>query len=69
VGKRKVWDRKEAIKQLVGQLSDEQISELCSIIETAEVQGDYYFDGEGSTWQDDVATTLGSLADEIRGAC
>ena len=62
---KKQWDRKTAVVLLVNALNMQQIRELCSIINTAEVQGDYHFDGEGSTWQDDVHTTLGGLADEL----
>ena len=65
---KKQWDRKEALAALVAALSPKQVSDLCAIIETAETQGDYHFDGEGSTWSDDVCTTLGYLADEIRKA-
>ncbi len=65
MAKEQVWDRKKAIMLLVNAMSIQQVRELCSIINTAEVQGNYYSDGEGSTWQDDVHTTLGGLADEL----
>ena len=40
--------------------------DIALVIETAETQGEYQFDGEGSVWEDDVNQTLYALAQEIR---
>ena len=47
-------------------ISEQQISDLQLIIVTAEVQGNYFFDGQGSVWSDDVNSTLVQLSDEFR---
>lgn len=58
--------RSEAIKRLKQSLSPEQIEDLQFVIRTAEVQGDYIFNGEDSVYTDDVNSTLMQLADEFR---
>jgi hypothetical protein len=50
----------------IAQLSPEVVEAIAIVIETAEVQGGYVFDGEGSVWEDDVSYTLNELAREIR---
>lgn len=60
------WTRTEAIARLKTALTVSQVRDICGIIETAEVQGDYHFDGEGSTWQECATETLSQLADEFR---
>lgn len=42
------------------------IKAISLVIETADVQGDWYWNGEDSVYEDDVQGTLNSLASEIR---
>jgi hypothetical protein len=60
-----VSERQKALNLLKSTLSAEQIAALVLVIQTAEVQGDYHFDGEGSVWSDSVNETLWCLAKEI----
>lgn len=62
---KKSKSREEALLSLKKSLTPEQISDIKLVIETAEVQGDYVFDGEGSTYEDDVNQTLGFLSREF----
>ena len=57
--------RDKALKQ-IAQLSPEVIDAIALVIETADLQGNYVFDGEGSVWEDNVQYTLGELSREIR---
>lgn len=54
--------------EVIRKLSAKQREAIALFVETAETQGDYQFDGEGSVWMDDVNATLNQLAAEIRGA-
>lgn len=55
-----------ALRRLKGTLSLSQIADLRLVIETAEVQGNYFQgDDGGSVWEDDVAFTLRSLSQEF----
>lgn len=58
-------NRADALK-IVATLSPEQLEAVAMVVETADAQGDYHFDGEGSVWEDDVNATLRYLATEIR---
>ena len=40
---------------------------IALVVETAEVQGDYMWNGEDSVWTDSANLTLYELAKEIRG--
>jgi hypothetical protein len=59
--------RKEVLAQ-IGKLPPDLIEGIAMVIETAEVEGDYHWNGEGSTWEDSVSGTLNSLAAEIRNS-
>lgn len=48
-------------------LTEEQIEAIAMICETAEIQGNYVFDGEGSNWEDSASYTLSNLGEEFRG--
>ena len=58
-------ERDEALKRLILSLSEEQTKDLQTVIETAEVQGDYNWNGEDSVYEDDVNSTLRQLASEF----
>ena len=58
-------DRKQALQRLKAELTERQIADLKLVIETAEVQGDYQFNGEDSVYCDDVNSTLLQLAAEF----
>jgi hypothetical protein len=58
-------DRKQALQRLKAELTERQIADLKLVIETAEVQGDYHFNGEDSTYCDDVNATLIQLSAEF----
>ena len=57
--------RSQALERLRATLTPEQKADLKLVIVTAETQGDYHFDGEGSVYSDDVNSTLCYLADEL----
>ena len=57
--------RDEAAKTIKG-LSTETREAIAFFVETAEIEGDYYFDGEGSHWEDSATATISRLAAEIR---
>ena len=57
--------RKEALERLRASLTDDQAKDLRLVIETAEVQGDYNWNGENSAWTDDVNSTLMQLSKEF----
>lgn len=58
-------DRPSAMKFLKESLTADQRAALKLVIQTAEVQGDYRWNGEDSVYEDDVAQTLNELAHEI----
>lgn len=58
-------ERQQALLRLKASLTESQIADLQMVIQTAEVQGDYDWNGEGSVWIDDVNLTLMLLADEF----
>ena len=58
-------NRNEAIQRLKQSLTPKQIEDLQFVIRTAEVQGDYNFNGEDSVYTDDVNSTLMQLAEEF----
>lgn len=51
---------------IVKTLTPEQREAIAFVVETAETQGDYNWNGEDSVWEDNVCATLNSLAKEIR---
>lgn len=57
--------REEALI-LVRKLPRDIREAIALVVETADVQGDYRWDGENSNYEDDVASTLNMLAGEIR---
>jgi hypothetical protein len=57
--------REFRIKRLLTDLTPQQIEDLQIIIETADVQSDWIWDGENSVCADDVHGTLGHLAREL----
>lgn len=58
--------RRDALERLNRSLTREQISDLKMVIETAEVQGDYRWNGEDSVYTDDVNETLMQLSAEFK---
>ena len=60
-------ERKRKLDMLKRTLTPDQIAALTMVIQTAEVQGDYNYNGEDSVYQDDVASTLNQLAAEFLG--
>jgi 6-phosphogluconate dehydrogenase (decarboxylating) len=58
-------NRKEALA-IVWQLPEEVRDAIAMAVETADVQGDWHWDGENSNYEDDVQQTLNCLAKEIR---
>ncbi len=62
----KLLTRQDALNTLRN-LPSVVLEAIAFVVETAEVQGDYKFNGEDSVYEDDVAATLNGLASEIRG--
>ena len=60
-----IENRDQAKQVLRDTLTDKQVEALVLLIRTAEVQGDYHFNGEESVYEDDVSSTLYQLAAEI----
>ena len=58
-------ERNAAIARLNGELSDEQKGLLRMVIVTADVQGDYNWNGEESVYEDDMSRTLHCLSLEF----
>ena len=58
-------DRQQALARLKATLTKQQVEDLQLVIQTADVQGDYIYDGDGSHWTDDVNDTLMALAGEF----
>ena len=61
-----MFNREDAIKELLATLTERQLDLLRSVIETADVQGDWMWNGEDSVYEDDVASTLNCLAAEFK---
>jgi hypothetical protein len=57
--------RKRALERLRKTLTPQQRADLKLVIVTAETQGNYHFDGDGSVYSDDLNSTLCYLADEF----
>jgi hypothetical protein len=57
--------RQEHLK-LIASLSKEIRESIAVVIETADAQGDWNWNGEDSVYSDDIQSTLSSLANEIR---
>jgi glyceraldehyde-3-phosphate dehydrogenase/erythrose-4-phosphate dehydrogenase len=47
---------------LMDSLTQEQRSGIAEIIRSADVEGDYNWNGEDSFWEEDASATLNSLA-------
>lgn len=58
-------ERSKALLRLKSTLTEKQIEDLKLVIETAEVQGNYDWNGEDSVWSDDVNDTLMQLSREF----
>jgi len=58
-------ERSSALTRLLETLTNDQLTDLKLVIETAEVQGGYEWDGEDSVWTDDVNSTLMQLSKEL----
>lgn len=61
--------REKAMRRL-SKLPEKTLEDIALIIETADMQGNYYWgnddDDDGSIWRDDAQLTLDCLAGEIR---
>ncbi len=60
-----ILNRSEALS-LIKELPPNVLEAIAYTIQTADVQGEYQYDGDGSTYEDDVQKTLYHLAEEIR---
>lgn len=49
-------------QKLMDSLTLEQRNGIASIIRSADIEGDYIWNGEDSVWQEDMSETLQSLA-------
>jgi len=47
-------------------LPPDVLESIAAVVESAELQGDYVFDDEGSYWEDSTTYTLHALAGEVR---
>lgn len=52
----------EDCKKLMDSLTDEQRKGIAAIIRSADIEGDYHWNGEDSVWEEDVSATLNGLA-------
>jgi hypothetical protein len=61
--------RAEKLTRLVANLTDEQVDDLCFVIREAEIEKDWYFNGEDSFCEnEDPENTLQRLAEEFEHA-
>jgi len=49
-------------QKLMDTLTQEQRNGIAEIIRSADVEGDYNWNGEDSVWEEDASATLNSLA-------
>jgi len=59
-------NREKILKQLIDKLSSAELENIRLIIKTAEIQGNYTYRDDGTSWNEDVASTLNCLANEFR---
>jgi hypothetical protein len=53
---------KAAQQKLMDSLTDEQRKGIAEIIRSADIEGDYHWNGEDSVWEESASETLQSLA-------
>lgn len=53
---------KAAQQKLMDSLTDEQRKGIAEIIRSADIEGDYHWNGEDSVWQESASETLQSIA-------
>jgi hypothetical protein len=66
MSKKKDKENRKAALERLAKLSQDVIDDIVLVVQTAEVQGDYHFDGDSSVWEDEVASTLWQLAREFQ---
>lgn len=52
----------EAKRKLMDSLTAWQRKEIATIIRSADIEGDYIWNGEDSVWEEDTSATLSALA-------
>lgn len=53
---------KAAQQKLMDSLTDEQRKGIAEIIRSADIEGDYHWNGEDSVWQESASETLQGIA-------